>query len=70
MDHESRCLVAKKATRKRPNSKVERVPYLGSYSSTDKGNVAIRNNRARNEDSARCRKLNETCAAYKVDLIT
>jgi len=70
MDHESRCLVPKKATKKCPNSKVERVPYLGSYSSNDKGNVAIRNDRARNKDSARYRKLNETCAAYKVDLDT
>ena len=58
MDHESRCLVHKKATKKCPNSKVERVPYLGSYPSNGKGNVAIRNDRARNEDSARCRKMN------------
>ena len=70
MHHESRCLVPKKATTKCPNSKVERVPYVGSYSSNDKENVAIRSDRARNKDGARYRKLNETCAAYKVDLDT
>ena len=70
MDHESRCLVPKKATNKCPNSKIERVPYVGSYSSNDKENVAIRSDRARNNDGARYRKLNETCAAYKVALDT
>ena len=30
MDQESRCLVTKKATRKRPNSEIAPVPYHGS----------------------------------------